>query len=86
MPLIGQECEVDRSYWREELKKSLDILNMVLSHCRNSLRPSSKLLSLFILLQGHNKITCLKKTESAGPNYLLLSESYIIHLCGRSDL
>ena len=67
-------------------KKSLDILNMVLSPCRNSLRSGSKLLSLFVLLQGHNKITCLKKTESSGPNYLLLLESYIIYLCGGSDL
>ena len=34
---------------------------------------------------GHNKITCLKKTEAAGPNYLFLSESGIIYLCGGPD-
>ena len=38
--------------WREELKKSLDILNMVLSHCRNSLRSDLKLLSQFTLPRG----------------------------------
>lgn len=39
-------------YWREELEKSLNIFNMILSHCRNSLRSASKLLLLFTVPTG----------------------------------
>lgn len=65
-------------YWREELKKSLHIFNMVLSHCINSQTQNFHCCSQ--CPQGHNKTTYLRKAESKGPNYLLLSESYITYL------
>lgn len=62
-------------YGWEKLKQSLCILNMVLSHGRNSLRSAPKLL-LFAVPIGAK----LGKTASKGPNYSLLPESYIVYL------